>query len=86
MGTAVKGVVAGEERPADVGSPGLHGLGVSARGVVGRLDDFAGPSRASSARKDARSTVSRNVIAASRFVRQYAASPLILLADLNLWM
>src|SRR5882672_26187 len=49
-------------------------------GVFGRLADFVGPEGTSSARRLARSTVSRNVIAASRFVRQYAASPSILLS------
>ena len=53
-------------------------------GVVGRLFDFGGPEGFSSALRLARSTVSRNGIAASRLVKQYAASPSILLSFRNL--
>ena len=44
--------------------------GISAMGVEGLLADFGGPSGASSARRLARSTFSRKLIAASRLVMQ----------------
>ncbi len=63
-------VVDGAEAGADVGVRRSHSERISERGVVGRLADFGGPSRGSSLLRLARSTVSRNVIAASRFVKQ----------------
>ena len=54
--------------------------GVSVLGVDGWLDTFAsGPCGSSSDRSEDKSTVSKNEIAASRFTRQYAASPSTLL-------
>jgi len=82
----VTDVAEGLGKVADVGMPGIQSGRTSSRGVDGRLVDFGGPSRGSSDRRLARSTVSRNVIAASRFTRQYAASPSTLLEARNLWI
>src|SRR3954451_1224450 len=77
-------------RVAWSGTGGMEGgkenPGFSMIGVAARLEEFEGPSGASSARRLARSTFSRKLIAASRLVMQYAASPSILLIALNLWM
>ena len=61
----------------------LNISGFSEVGVSGRLEFLGGPSGASSALRLDRSTLSRKLIAASKFVRQYAASPSILLRVRN---
>src|SRR6266536_6278091 len=73
-------LTSGGDSPDEGFSPTVAGSNLPALGVFGRLSDFAGPDGTSSALRLARSTVSRNVIAASKFVRQYAASPSILLS------
>lgn len=75
--------LSGDDRLGDDGRYGTQGI-FSVSGVDGRLFDFDGPSSASSALRLARSTVSRKLMAASRFVRQYAASPSTLLTARNL--
>jgi len=82
----IAGVVIGDDRHGEDGCKGPKDVFFSVNGVDGRLLGFGGPSSTSSALRLARSTVSRKLMAASKFVRQYAASPSTLLAALNLWI
>jgi hypothetical protein len=70
VGLATAELISGGETPGEGVTPRIIGSGFSDLGVLGRLLDFAGPDRASSALRLAKSTVSRKVIAASKFVKQ----------------
>jgi hypothetical protein len=65
---------------------GRKGSTRSEDGVAASLGILRGPSWSSSARKLDSSTFSKKLIAASRFVKQYAVSPSILFDDLNRWI
>src|ERR1700744_4955949 len=64
----------------------VRAVALSEGGVVGSESVFAGPSGSSSALNEDKSTVSRKEMAASRFTKQYAASPSTLLAARKRWI
>ncbi len=64
------GVGEGGDIEAELGFPSSDLGRESSCGVDGRLTDFGGPSSGSSERRLAKSTVSRNVMAASKFTKQ----------------